>query len=345
MGKSATKSFSFLLLLAVTVSLGNLLTDTEVHAAEPAAWPQLFAPSCTGGGCLSFPTQCPSDIQYFSSSTVQPGSISIGAQNTTGQTCLAIDASQSCLFLVGDSGITQITFDFTVAEACYSPPSQIAWLSFWIRSIDYSSTAEVDFIESKHGPVGANGLYTNFAAKGTQVVIYCAAEPPSNSPIGGSCPAGCTCDKGCNFNPGGPDGQGTFTCLDDGGCTCGSGDWTGTITADFSGLPGNVSAKVNNSINSNVGSSYLTGGPKTLSAENGYYFVMDIDPECPYPQPVPALPNCPQPIFISPQCTMTISNLKVQGTVPPMLGGNLNCAGLPGVTYTSQDLEPELQGY
>lgn len=84
----------------------------------------------------------------------------------------------------------------------------------------------------------------------------------------------------------------------------GPATWTGSITATFKGTGNAVSVSVSNSANTNVGTT-------TLSSSTGYFFVMDT---------AGGSENS--------SCTITVSNLAVQGTVPSTLNGNANCVGL-----------------
>lgn len=280
MGSVRSRQEALRLHLLHVAALGAMVVSMPLFAGGNggSTWPELFVPACNNGGCNDYQPQCPNDIQYFYSTE---DSISIKAANTDGQTCMTIDAYPSCRFLLGDGGVTRVSFDFSIDESCYKPESQIAWLSFWMRSQPYSSNAEVDFVESKHGPA-VNGLNINFDAHGTQVPIYCDASGDPTSPA----------------------------------CTPSSGDWTGSIQATFSGPANSVSATVSSSVNGNVGTSTLTGGPTSLDNGQGFYFLMDLNPQ-------------DAGLTISTDCTIEVSNLEVQGTVPSTLSGNPNCEGLP----------------
>lgn len=109
---------------------------------------------------------------YF---TVTANSISIIAGND----CRTVNTNtnNSCVFNVGTGGVTQISFDYAVSDACHaSQPAD--WLAFWIYSEPWKNTVEVDFIESTNGP--GTGLNSNFAGQGHQVVIFAGgAAPPS----------------------------------------------------------------------------------------------------------------------------------------------------------------------
>ena len=278
--QNRSSEIAFILLLFV----GGLAVVSGGDAQGTSTWPDLFIPTCSSGGCLSYYPQCPSSKQYFFTTD---DSISINAMNTDGTACMAIEAYDKCRFLIGDEGVTHVTFDFTISQTCYSPTETIAWLSFWMRSQPYSSRAEVDFVESKHGPA-INGLNTNFDAHGCQVPIYCgtSSEPPT---------AGC------------PPLQ---------ACTPSTEDWTGSVTALFTGPPDEVKASVSTTSNGNVGTSTLTGGPTSLSNGMGYYFLMDVSPET-------------TGVVISKDCYITVSKLAVRGTVPSTIDGKPNCTGLP----------------
>ncbi len=88
---------------------------------------------------------------------------------TAGGDCRTVNSYDKCNFTLGDGGITQITFDFTVADSCHGADGT-EWLAFWTYSNPWQSTVEVDFIESKFGP--SAGLNTNFDSNGTQVIIF-----------------------------------------------------------------------------------------------------------------------------------------------------------------------------
>jgi hypothetical protein len=169
-------------------------------------------------------------------------------QMTAGPDCHTVNSHDSCLFDIGDGGVTQVDFDFTVTDQCHLTVDTTEWLSFWIFSDPWNSTVEADFIESLNGPGGKNGaLNANFAGNGHQVIIF------------------------QNDNP----------------------SWTGHITTKFSGSGSNVTATTTNSHNGEVATS-------TLVRDSGYFFVMDT-----------ALGSNGNT-----QCSFTISNLKIQGTVP-----------------------------
>lgn len=173
---------------------------------------------------------------------------------TAGDDCRTVNTHDKCLFNLGDGGVTQITFDFAVADSCHGSDGT-EWLAFWMYRDPWQNTVEVDFIESKFGP--SEGLNTNFAGTGNQVVIFDA----------------------------------------------GTSNWTGSITANFSGTGDAVQAMVSNSVNSNVGTA-------TLAASDGYFFVMDTATGS-----------------TATDCTITVSNLSAQGNVASSSNPD-NCAGL-----------------
>ena len=76
-------------------------------------------------------------------------------------------------------------------------------------------------------------------------------------------------------------------------------NWQGTITAKFTGSGSNVHAQVTNSHNNQTASTYL-------SKDSGYLFVLDTSPTN------------------AKGCTVTISNLTMQGSV----GSGQGCVGL-----------------
>lgn len=187
------------------------------------------------------PGTCNSDCQsYFAA-------VENGMQMTAGDDCHTVNSNAACSFSIGDGGVTQVDFDFTVTDECHLTVDTTEWLSFWIYSEPWNSTVEADFIESLNGPGGKNGaLNANFAGNGHQVIIF------------------------ENSNP----------------------SWAGHITTKFSGSGSSVTATTTNSHNSDVATS-------TLTRDSGYFFVMDT-----------ALGSNGNT-----QCSFTITNLKIQGTV------------------------------
>lgn len=109
--------------------------------------------------------------KYFS---YDPTSITMVA----GDSCNTVDTktNNSCVFSLGTGGITQISFDFQIDDACHDATSA-DWLSFWIYSEPWSNTVEVDFIETQNGPA-SGGLNTNFAGVGNQIYIFKAGVSP-----------------------------------------------------------------------------------------------------------------------------------------------------------------------
>lgn len=175
-------------------------------------------------------------------------SIDNGMEMTAGSDCHTVNSHDACTFDIGDNGVTQVDFDFTVTDECHLTVDTTEWLSFWIYRNPWNSTVEADFIESLNGPGGKNGaLNANFAGNGQQVIIFSNANP----------------------------------------------NWSGHITTKFSGSGSNVLATTTNSHNADVASS-------TLIEDSGYFFVMDT-----------ALGSGGNT-----QCSFTVSNLKLQGTVP-----------------------------
>lgn len=232
-----------------------------LSSPEPSSVHDLFAcspcepyPGQYGvAGCTTQadPGTCNSDCQsYFSA-------VASGIQMTAGDDCHTVNSHDACSFSIGDTGVTQVDFDFTVTDECHLTVDTTEWLSFWIFSDPWNSTVEADFIESLNGPGGKNGaLNANFAGNGQQVIIF-----PNDAP-----------------------------------------DWSGHITAKFSGSGSNVTATTANSNNDQIATS-------TLTRDSGYFFVMDT-----------ALGSNGNT-----QCSFTITNLKLQGTVPAG-----QCAGLIG---------------
>lgn len=223
----------------------------EVEEVAPGtSFGSLFAcsPSGQGGseGCLSQGGNCTTD---------QPGGYNGNCQTyfssddtsmimTAGNDCRTVNTgtNNSCTFTVGDDGVTEIKFDFSISDACHDT-SGTDWLSFWMYSEPWNTSVEVDFIEGCNGP-NAAGLNSNFAGSGHQVGIYTQSED----------------------------------------------NWTGTITATFSGTGDNILAEIKNSVNGQIARS-------TLKRSSDYFFVLDTAPTT------------------ASGCTVTISNLTMQGTV------------------------------
>ena len=196
---------------------------------------------------------CNSDCQSYSSS-IENGN---GIEMTAGADCHTMDSHEACTFTIGDNGVTQVDFDFSVTDQCHLTVDTTEWLSFWIFRNPWNSMVEADFIESLNGPGGKNGaLNANFAGNGQQVIIF------------------------HNGNP----------------------NWKGHITTKFAGSGSNVLATTTNSNNNEAASS-------TLIEDSGYFLVMDT-----------ALGSNGNT-----QCSFTVTNLKLQGTVPAG-----QCAGLIG---------------
>jgi hypothetical protein len=188
------------------------------------------------------PGTCNSNCQSYTSS------IENGIEMTAGSDCHTVNSHTDCTFSIGDNGVTQVDFDFTVTNECHETVDTTEWLSFWIFRNPWNSTVEADYIESLNGPGGKNGgLNANFAGNGQQVIIFQNATQ----------------------------------------------NWSGHITTKFSGSGSSVQATTTNSHNNEVASS-------TLTEDSGYFFVMDT-----------ALGSNGNT-----QCSFTVSNLKLQGTVP-----------------------------
>jgi hypothetical protein len=101
-----------------------------------------------------------------------------GIQMTAGPDCHTVNTNSNCNFSIGDGGVTQIDFDFSVTNECHLTVDTTEWLSFWIYSDPWNSTVEADFIESLNGPGGKNGgLNANFAGNGNQVIIFQNGTP------------------------------------------------------------------------------------------------------------------------------------------------------------------------
>lgn len=150
---------------------GGTAGAEDVADSSGASFGQLFTGSaCPAGygvlGCTQQPTDpsCnPNWNTYFSTT---PSSITMTAGSND---CRTVNTYDQCLFNLGTGGITEISFDFTVADSCHGA-SGTEWLAFWMYHVPWTNQVEVDFIESKYGP-GA-GLNTNFAGVGTQVIIF-----------------------------------------------------------------------------------------------------------------------------------------------------------------------------
>jgi len=144
-----------------------------------ASFSQLFAGSPCGDygtvGCTEQPTQPMCNPDWTTYFTTTENSITM----TAGDDCRTVNTHDRCLFTVGDRGITQIRFDFTVADSCHGAEGT-EWLAFWMYRKPWQKTVEVDFIESKYGP--GPGLSTNLAGSGHQVVTF----DPETSPWTGS---------------------------------------------------------------------------------------------------------------------------------------------------------------
>ncbi|MBM4268822.1 MAG: hypothetical protein FJ144_19775 [Deltaproteobacteria bacterium] len=118
------------------------------------------------------PGTCNSNCQSYTASVPN------GIQMTAGNDCHTVNSHEACTFNIGDGGVTQIDFDFSVTDACHETVDTTEWLSFWIYSRPWSSTVEADFIESLYGPGGKNGaLNANFAGNGQQVIIFPNSNP------------------------------------------------------------------------------------------------------------------------------------------------------------------------
>lgn len=111
--------------------------------------------------------------QYFSYNDT---SMTISAGNDCRQ--VYSGASNGCILNLGDTGITEISFDFSISNECHQSPASMDWFAFFLTSMPWAAGQEVDFIESKFG--GTNyrtnntnyGLNTNFGGKGQQLTIF-----------------------------------------------------------------------------------------------------------------------------------------------------------------------------
>lgn len=241
------------LFLQACSSDGGGGSKPDLGSPEPSSPSSLFAcspcnpyPGMYGvAGCTTQqpnPGTCNEDCgSYFAA-------IPNGMQMTAGDDCHTVNSHDDCTFDIGDNGVTQVDFDFTVTDACHQTIDTTEWLSFWIYSDPWNSTVEADFIESLNGPGGKNGaLNANFAGNGQQVIIF-----PNSAK-----------------------------------------NWQGHITTKFSGSGSSVNATTTNSANDQVASS-------TLIRDSGYFFVMDT-----------ALGSGGNTA-----CSFTVTNLRIQGTVP-----------------------------
>lgn len=239
------------------------------YSGQAQSFGALFAKAKTGqngdAGCYSKHPDATNNQPIDSFFVFDETSMTI----TAGTDCRTVQtrSNSSCVFKLGDDGVTQISFDFDISNECHTATGSCSsiqngtvspWLSFWMYSKNgqnpYERSAEVDFIETNFGP--GCGLNTNFGGLGTQQVIY-PADPNTH--------------------------------------------WTGTITASFSGSGTSVKTTITNSVNSNVAST-------TLSRDFSYFFVLNTS--------VAAATTL--------GCTVTISNLKMEGTVPSGM-----CTGIP----------------
>lgn len=107
---------------------------------------------------------------YFS---YDSSSITITAGNDCRQ--LNTGTNAGCVFDIGDNGLTEISFDFEISEACHNSVASTDWLAFWMCSAPWVRTAEVDFIESVHGPANG-GLNSNFGGLGNQQHIFLSSD-------------------------------------------------------------------------------------------------------------------------------------------------------------------------
>lgn len=157
-------------------------TKPDLGSPEPSSPSSLFAcspcnpyPGLYGvAGCTTQqnPGTCNDDCSsYFAS-------IPSGMKMTAGNDCHTVNSHDDCLFDIGDGGVTQVDFDFTVTDECHQTVDTTEWLSFWIYSDPWNSTVEADFMESLNGPGGKNGaLNANFAGNGQQVIIFPNSAP------------------------------------------------------------------------------------------------------------------------------------------------------------------------
>ena len=123
------------------------------------------------GGCTTtfkFGTCNPNCSTYFAS-------IDDGIKMTAGSDCRTVNSNSNdkCTFTLGDNGVTQIDFDYTVTDECHATVNTTEWLAFWMFSNNpkWTPQVEVDLIESYYGP-NSGGLNSNFDNNGHQVGIF-----------------------------------------------------------------------------------------------------------------------------------------------------------------------------
>lgn len=150
----------------------------SANVETTATFPQLFTGSICGrygtAGCIEKGKTC--NANWHSYFTTTSTSITM----TAGNDCRTVNTHDACRFTVGDNGLTQISFDFNVSNACHGT-SGTEWLAFWMYRDPWQATAEVDFIESEFGP--GTGLNSNFSGTGKQVVIF---DGSTSAPWSGS---------------------------------------------------------------------------------------------------------------------------------------------------------------
>lgn len=167
---------------SVTAVVSAPETSVNAKVFQSNSFGSLFtcSPEHLGGseGCLSSGNNC---------TTLQPGGYNGDCQSyftydnrsmtmKAGDDCRTVNTgtNNECTFTLGNNGVTEITFDFSISNACHDA-SGTNWLSFWIYSEPWNSNVEVDFIEGCNGP-NAGGLNSNFAGNGSQVGIYTKSD-------------------------------------------------------------------------------------------------------------------------------------------------------------------------
>ena len=165
------RTFVLAVCLLLGASLGVGPASAQPNQNQSSSGP-VFGQMFTGSPCNNYgavgctQTGAKCNLNWQSYFTYTSDSISMTAGNDD---CRTVNTYDACQMTLGDGGVTQISFDFDVSDACHGSDGT-AWLAFWVYSIPWTNTVEVDFIESKFGP--SSGLNTNFAGTGLQVVIY-----------------------------------------------------------------------------------------------------------------------------------------------------------------------------
>ncbi|MCP4549743.1 MAG: hypothetical protein GY835_25085 [bacterium] len=163
------------LIIVASLGVGSASANPNQNQRSPdSVFGQLFTGSPCDNygsvGCTQTGAKC--NLNWHSYFTYTTDSITM----TAGNDCRTVNTYASCQMTLGEGGVTQISFDFDVSDACHGAEGT-AWLAFWIYRIPWNNWVEVDFIESKYGP--STGLNTNFAGKGDQVIIFDGSQGQS----------------------------------------------------------------------------------------------------------------------------------------------------------------------